>query len=136
MHRCGQYGYWPHIDKCDNLFLMSKEAAPLAQLHRRHQQLRRQLSRLGLISQGSVQDRTTRTGGGAGYQWTRKLAQKTVTVSLTAEQFTKMKEAVTNYRGLRRQLREMENVSRRIIFRTTPHPRRRKPLSQTVLGLK
>jgi hypothetical protein len=115
---------------------MSKEAASLAWLHRRHQQLRRQLSQLGLISQGSVQDRTARQGGGAGYQWTRKVAQKTVTVSLTADQFAKMKEAVANYRTLRHQLQEMEKVSRRIIFQGTPHPRRRKPLSQTVLGLK
>ena len=115
---------------------MSKEAASPAQLHRRYQQLRRQLGQLGLISQGSVQDRTARQGGGAGYQWTRKVAQKTVTVSLTADQFTKIKEAVANYRTLRQQLREMENVSRRIIFQTTPHPGRRKHLSQTVLGLK
>jgi hypothetical protein len=115
---------------------MSKEAASPAQLHRRYQQLRRQLSQLGLISQGSVQDRTARQGGGAGYQWTRKVAQKTVTVSLTADQFTKMKEAAANYRTLRQQLREMENVSRRIIFQTTPHHGRRKHLSQTVLGLK
>jgi hypothetical protein len=115
---------------------MSKETASLTQLHQRHQQLRRQLSQLGLISQGSVQDRTARQGGGAGYQWTRKVAQKTVTVSLTVDQFTKMKEAVANYRILRQQLREMENVSRRIIFQTMPHPGRRKRLSQAVLGLK
>ena len=115
---------------------MSKEAASVVKLHQRHQQLRRQLSQLGLISQGSVQDRTARQGGGAGYQWTRKVAQKTVTVSLTADQFTKMKEAVANYRTLRQQLREMEKISRRIIFQTTPHPARRKALSQIVLGLK
>ena len=115
---------------------MSKESASLAKLQRRHQDLRRQLGQLGLISQGSVQDRTARQGGGAGYQWTRKVAQKTVTVSLTAEQFAKMKEAVVNYRTLRHHLREMEKVSRRIIFQSTSHPRRRKRLSQIVLGLK
>ena len=91
---------------------------------------------IGLISQGSVQDRRTRQGGGAGYQWTRKLDQKTVTVSLTAEQFDKMKEAVGNYRSLRRQLRQLEQLSRRIIFQSTPHPGRRKRLSQKVLGTK
>ena len=52
---------------------------------------------MGYISQGSVQDRTARKGGGAGYQWTRKVAQKTVTLSLTAEQFVKMTDATTNY---------------------------------------
>ena len=104
-------------------------------LQRQYEQLRRRLSQLGLISQGSVQDRTDRQGGGAGYQWTRKVAQKTVTVALTAEQFVRMKEAVGNYRLLRRQLKEMERLSRRIIFRVAPHPDRRKRLSQRVLGL-
>jgi Family of unknown function (DUF6788) len=115
---------------------MSKNSPSLAQLRHRQTQLRRQLSQLGLISQGSVQDRTARQGGGAGYQWTRKVARKTVTVSLTAEQFIKMKQAVANYRTLRRQLRQMEMVSRRIIFQITPHPSRRKNLSQRVLGTK
>src|SRR6266704_6603494 len=108
---------------------MSKKAASVAQPQRRHQQLRRQLGQLGLISQGSVQDRTSRQGGGAGYQWTRKVAQKTVTVSLTADQFAKMKAAITNYRKLRQQLKQMETLSRGIIFQNTPHPSRHKCLS-------
>jgi len=101
---------------------------------REYEQLRRQLACLGPISQGSVQDRTARKGGGVGYQWTRKVAGKTVTVSLTSEQFAKMKEAVGNYRQLRRQLRKMENLSRRMIFSSYPHPHRRKSLSPKVLG--
>ena len=113
---------------------MNKRTPALSQLRRRHEQLRHQLSQLGLISQGSVQDRTARQGGGAGYQWTRKVAGKTVTVSLTAEQFAEMKQAVGNYRTLRHQLSEMERVSRKIIFQSTPHPSRRKNLSQKVLG--
>ena len=104
-------------------------------LQRQYEQLRRRLSQLGLISQGSVQDRTDRQGGGAGYQWTRKVARKTVTVALTAEQFVRMKEAVSNYRLLRRQLKEMERLARRIIFQVEPHPGRRKRLSRGVLGL-
>ena len=82
-----------------------------------------------------MQDRTTRRGGGAGYQWTRKVAQKTITVALTAQQFTKMKEAVANQRKLRQHLRQMERISRRIIFETSPHRARRKRLSRKVLGL-
>jgi hypothetical protein len=101
---------------------------------RQYQLLRRRLAQLGYISQGSVQDRTSRKGGGAGYQWTRKVAQKTITVSLTADQFAKMKEAVSNYRKLRQQLKQMEKLSRSIIFQTAPHPGRRKRLSQKVLG--
>ena len=41
---------------------------------RQYERLRGSLGRLGYISQGSVQDRTARQGGGAGYQWTRKVA--------------------------------------------------------------
>jgi hypothetical protein len=106
------------------------------QLQRQYRQLSRCLAQLGPISQGSVQDRTGRQGGGAGYQWTRKVKQKTVTVALTREQFLKMKEATANYRKLRTHLQQMEKLSRRIILQSSPHPNRRKRLSQGVLGLK
>ncbi len=103
-------------------------------LQREYDQLARQVSRLGLISQGSVQDRTHRQRGGAGYQWTRKVAAKTVTVALTHEQFSQMRQAVANYRKLRRLLKQMEKISRSIIFQTAPHMARRKRLSRSVLG--
>jgi hypothetical protein len=106
-----------------------------ASARRQFEQLRQDLAQLGYISQGSVQDRTARKGGGAGYQWTRKVAQKTVTVSLTAEQFTRLKEAVGNYRRLRKQLKQIEMLSRRIIFQETHHPLRQKRLSRKVLGV-
>jgi hypothetical protein len=115
---------------------MSKKPQTLAHLQRQYEQLRRPLGQIGYVSQGSVQDRTARQGGGVGYQWTRKVAQKTVTVALTAEQFHRMKEAVSNYRKLRQQLKEMEKLSRMIIFQSIPHPSRRKRLSQSVLGTK
>ena len=108
----------------------------LAALERQYEQLCRPLGQLGLLSQGSVQDRTARRGGGAGYQWTRKVEQKTVSVALTREQYEQMKTAVGNYRQLRRQLRELEQLSRRMIFQSSPHPQRRKNLSQKVLGTK
>lgn len=113
---------------------MNKDPLPPRAQQREYERLRQRLSRLGYISQGSVQDRTARKGGGAGYQWTRKVARKTVTVSLTREQFARMREAVNNYRKLRRQLAQMEKLSRQIIFEVAPHPGRRKRLSQKVLG--
>ena len=109
---------------------MNKTPDSLAEQYER---LRRHLSQLGLISRGSVQDRTARKGGGAGYQWTRKVAQKTISVSLTAEQFHKLKEAIHNYRQLHRQLHQMEKLSRQIIFETSPHPTRLKRISKKVL---
>ena len=115
--------------------LMKKKVIPLEHLRRRFEQRRRRLDRLGYISQGSVQDRTARQGGGAGYQWTRKVAGKTITVALTAQQFQALKQAIANQRGLRRDLAELEKISRRIIFQTSPNPARRKRLSNRVLGL-
>jgi hypothetical protein len=117
--------------------MKKKQRTPsVGQLERQYARWRRELVQVGYISQGSVQDRTARPGGGAGYQWTRKVAGKTVTVALTMEQFRKMKEAVNNQRKLAAILRQMEKVSRRILFQTHPHPARRKPLSGKVLGLK
>lgn len=116
------------------LFVNKTAISASGPLEQEYEQLRRQLAQVGLISAGSVQDRTARKGGGAGYQWTRKVARKTVTVALTAEEFARMKEAVSNYRCLRQQLMKMERLSRRIIFQTAPHPHRFKRLSQKVLG--
>jgi|SRR5580700_1004431 hypothetical protein len=113
-----------------------QKVPPMPPVQRQYDQLRRRLTRLGYISQGSVQDRTARKGGGAGYQWTRKVARKTVTVSLTAEQFVQMKQATNNYRQLRQLLRRMEALSRTILFANSPHPNRHKRLSAKVLGTK
>jgi hypothetical protein len=115
---------------------MGKKTPLLAQLQRQYEHLCRPLGHLGYISKGSVQDRTGRRGGGAGYQWTRKEAQRTVTVSLTSEQFGKMREAISNYRNLRRRLSQLEKLARRIIFQSSPHPSRRKHLPHKVLGTK
>jgi len=111
-----------------------QDANPTPSFRQAYDHLRRRLGRLGYISQGSVQDRTARRGGGAGFQWTRKVAAKTVTVSLTEEQFSKMREAVANYRKLRQLLKEMERLSRRLIFQSAPHHGRHKRLSKKVLG--
>jgi hypothetical protein len=124
------------IDTPVKMTEMSRNTNAADRPQEQYERLRRRLAQLGYISQGSVQDRTARRGGGAGYQWTRKVDQKTVTVSLTAEQFAKMKEAVTNYRELRQHLRQMEKLSRSIIFQNAPHPGRLKRLSQKVLGTK
>ena len=123
------------VDKPAKLKNMKANASSMAHQLRKYERLRHALSQLGYISQGSVQDRTHRQGGGAGYQWTRKVAGKTVTVALTAEQFVHLKEAVGNYRNLRRQLKQMERISRQIIFEMVPHNARHKCLTQKVLGI-
>lgn len=113
------------------MILMNKTSA----WERQYDHLRQRLAAIGYISQGSAIDRSTVKGGSSGYQWTRKVAQKTVTVSLSREQFALMKAAIQNERQLWKIIRQMEKISRQILFQNTPDTRRRKPLSRKVLGL-
>ena len=107
----------------------------LAALKAEYRRLRQSLTRIGYLSQGSVQQRSVAASGRSGYQWTRKVAQKTVSVALSQQQFEAMKEAVANERKLWKIVQEMERVSRRIIFASASDTRRRKRLSKKVLGL-
>jgi hypothetical protein len=96
--------------------------------------LQRQLADIGWISHGSVQDRGPGAGGPC-YQWTRKEKGKTLTVALSAEQYTELKAAIANWRRLQKILRQMQRLSRQRIFQTLPSPPRRKRLSHKALGL-
>ena len=102
---------------------------------RRYAAFRRSLARIGYISDGSVLDRSTLRRARTGYQWTRKVGRKTVTVALSAEQFKEMKKAIQNGRRLRKTLRAMEVLSRQILFATTPDTRRSKPFTTRDLRL-
>jgi hypothetical protein len=83
-------------------FLQGAHDTPetLAALQAEYRRLRQRLARIGYISQGSVQQRTVATSGRSGYQWTRKVAQKTVSVALSPPQYEAMKQAVANEREL------------------------------------
>ena len=114
---------------------MKNTSSPAAAgLEKRFEQLRQKLARIGYISRGSVLARSVATSGRSGYQWTRKVAGKTMSVSLSAEQFQAMKQAVSNQRVLRRTVEQMEKISRQILFRTAADTHRRKPLNKKVLG--
>jgi hypothetical protein len=102
---------------------------------RLYDRLRRRLAALGYISQGSVLDRSTLRPPRHGYQWTRKVAGKTITLALNREQFEALGQAIQNHRQLGRTLGKMETLSRRILFGRLPDTRRRKPLNKKVLGL-
>lgn len=117
------------------MFGMKKTSSPnRAGLEQHFERLRQKLARTGYISRGSVLARSVATSGRSGYQWTRKVAGKTVSVSLSQEQFEAMKQAVSNQRQLQRTLEQMEKVSRQLLFQTTVDTRRRKPLRKKVLG--
>jgi len=92
------------------------------------------LAHLGYISQGSVVDRSQLHPPRSGYQWTGKVARKTITVALSREQFLALRTAIQNRRALQKTIAQMERLSRQILFETLPDTHRRKPLPKKVLG--
>lgn len=100
----------------------------------RYARLLRQLSALGWMSEGYVQDRGPGAGGPC-YQWTRKVRKKTVSVALSKEQFEWLSLAIENWRQAKAILKEMQQLSREVLFATIPNPNRRKRLGKKVLGL-
>ena len=99
-----------------------------------YERLRTSLARVGWISEGYVQDRGPGAGGPC-YQWTRKVKGKTVSVALSREQYDWLREAITNWRTVQQTLREMQRLSRQVLFATVPNPPRRKRLGKKTLGL-
>ncbi len=113
---------------------MSKnKTALLESLQQEYHRLSSGLAGIGYISQGSVLDRSRLHPPRSGYQWTRKVAQKTITVALSPEQFRAIGKAIENRRRLEKTLTKMENISREILFGSLPDTRRRKPLTKQVL---
>ena len=113
--------------------MRKKKPALLESLQLQYQRLSGSLAGIGYISQGSVVDRSKLRHPRSGYQWTRKVAQKTVTVALSPEQFHGVQKAIENRRRLAKTLTKMENLSRRILFDSLPDTHRRKPLNKNVL---
>jgi hypothetical protein len=113
---------------------MSKASVSTPLLQQDYERLRQRLSQIGCISQGSVLDRSRLRPPRSGYQWTRKVKGKTITVALSACEFDALAQAIANERQLRRTIRQMERISRRILFRNRYQPGRRKPLRRKVLG--
>ena len=99
-----------------------------------YERLRTGLAQVGWISQGYVQDRGPGAGGPC-YQWTRKVKGKTVSVALSREQYEWLRQAITNWRTVQQTLREMQRLSRKVLFATVPNPPRRKRLGKKTLGL-
>jgi hypothetical protein len=113
---------------------MKKASAVNDALPRQYQGLCASLANLGYISQGSVVDRSQLRHPRSGYQWTRKVARKTITVALSREQFLALRAAIQNRRTLQATIAKMEKLSRQILFENLPDTRRRKPLPKNVLG--
>jgi len=112
-----------------------KRAAERRAWKARYARCRARLAQAGWISEGYVQDRGPGAGGPC-YQWTRKVKAKTVSVALSKEQFEWLRQAIDQWREVQATLREMQRLSRQVLFATVPHPPRRKCLSRQVLGLR
>jgi hypothetical protein len=111
------------------------KTTPLVQWEKHYAQLRRRLAQVSWMSEGYVQDRGPGAGGPC-YQWTRKVQGKTVSVALSKEQYEWLRGAIAQWREVQATLKEMQCLSRRVLFETVPHPPRRKKLGQKVLGTK
>ena len=107
---------------------------PLAQWQADYQKLRQTLGAMDWISEGYVQDRGPGAGGPC-YQWTRKVRGKTVSLALSRDQYEWLRTAIANWRRTQATLKQMQCLSRQVLFATVPHPPRRKRLSKKVLGL-
>ncbi len=105
----------------------------LSQRKAQYNVLRRRLSQVGWMSEGYVQNRGPGAGGPC-YQWTRKVKGKTLSVALSKEQFEWLRTAIDEWRKAQATLKEMQRLSRQVLFETVPHPSRRKSLGKKVLG--
>ncbi len=98
--------------------------AELARLQRRYRTLTDQVRGLGFIATGSVIERYTvcaaagchchadpPTRHGPYFQYTRKVAGKTVTARLTAEQAERYREQIANRRRLDELIAAMDEIS-------------------------
>jgi len=99
-----------------------------------YRQLSNRLAQTHWISEGYVQDRGPGAGGPC-YQWTRKVRGKTISVALSREQYEWLRSAIVQWRDVQATLKEMQRLSREVLFETVPHPPRRKKPGKKVLGL-
>jgi hypothetical protein len=114
--------------------MLNEKSSAAAPLQARYDQLRRRLAQISWISEGYVQDRGPGAGGPC-YQWTRKVKGKTVSVALSKEQYEWLHTAIVQWREAQAIIKEMQRLSRQVLFETLPHPPRRKRLGKKVLGL-
>jgi hypothetical protein len=112
----------------------SSSASSLPQREEEYQKLRASLAEVGWISEGYAQDRGPGAGGPC-YQWTRKVRGKTISVALSREQYEWLRQAIQNWRQVQGTLRQMQRLSRQVLFATVPNPPRRKKLGKKVVGL-
>ena len=124
---------------------MGPEKKTVETLWKRHAALANRLGATGLLLQGTILTRSIRREDpdcpgrqktyGPYYQWTRKVAGKTVNVNLTARQARDFQKAMDRNRRLETLLDDLRKLSLEILEATTPSvPKRtrRKPGKQAL----
>ena len=90
------------------------------QIQRRYEQLKKELLGLGWICQGSLMHTPPHA-----WRWTRKVHAKTVTLALSEPQAELYQQAIANHRRLEQVLREMRDLSQKVLLGSVPGVRRR-----------
>jgi hypothetical protein len=120
--------------------------AELTRLQHRYRAQTDQVRQLGFIASGSLIERYTvcaspgcrchadpPTRHGPYYQYTRKVAGKTVTARLTAEQAHRYRDQIANRRRLDELITVMDEIStqaRQLLLNQLPAPAKRQPHPQ------
>jgi hypothetical protein len=110
--------------------MMPKETisdAELRQLERRYRALQRALADLPWILQGSVVERPPPPDSSKAkttFIWTRKVRNKTVTVSLSRQQAIAFRRAIKANREIEKTLKSMRDMSQSALLSSLPGPRR------------
>lgn len=90
----------------------------IRQLETRYQHLSAQLGDFESLSQGSVMPQPP-----SAWIWTRKIKAKTVTRGLSPVQAEKMKAAIANHRALENILKEMREITQKLILQSPENQR-------------
>jgi len=99
-----------------------------------YRRLQAKLGQTGWVALGSVVERNKPGQGGPRYQWSRRVAGKTVTVALSAEQFAWLSQAIANQREVWTTLERMPQITLTHMWKNPPSTSRRKRLSKSTLG--
>ena len=113
-----------------------KKKKYIESMQKRYTKLTTRLSKLGLVLQGTITQRTIvrpdpkapkkQKNYGPYYQWTFKRAGKTVTVNLTATQAKTYQQAINNHRKMEDIVEQMRTISLQILEAKTQGVKRRK----------
>jgi parvulin-like peptidyl-prolyl isomerase len=102
-------------------------------LRARYAQYAEALPATGPICQGTVikRDDVRERGGktkiyGPYYLWTRKVKGKTLSIAISQQQYSELKQAIANQNKLDKILAQMRSLTEEIIFTTTPGVKKRK----------